>query len=597
MPQEQTFEIVGAPRVKEVLDGFNSTFMAFGQTGTGKTYTVFGPPTYSLSNTVFGYKPPIIPCAAITDSNTAGASPLRLPSGGESCDKFVLDEESGFIPRAMAQIFEYIQAHRDEVEFQVTLCYLQIYRECLYDLLVDDSEQPHSKLQIREDAQNGVYVDGIVTLPVATTVEVLEAIQKASERRIVAATDMNEVSSRSHVIMMLTLEQRRIRDNRRQLYSNSSNNRNASNYLNSFAGASNSVFSRKSRFGGNSNNNNNNNNGNGNGDSRSGNTPKVKRSTLCVVDLAGSERVSKTLSSGQRLDEAKKINQSLSTLGKCVKALSDGAGTHVPFRESKLTRLLTDSLGGNSKTTICATVGPSIANYDETYSTLLFAAGCMSVRTHARINETDTFRDLPRSLRQQLSDMAVSHDRLLLQNEQLIREIEMLRSSRAQNHNMDNRQSSTLYRQSNLPYSGEKDYDSDYTNEENYDSDGRQQYIGKQSHEIDDGRLNRKNPEFPTKREITDYSDKEFQELKQECREKTWLEREKRLTSEFEIIISRLRSELKDRTDELMFLQNAAVNVAEELASVGNLPYTARVGAIFTEGSYVTCNPLTVQRR
>jgi hypothetical protein len=113
-----------------------------------------------------------------------------------------------------------------------------------------------------------------------------------------------------------------------------------------------------------------------------------KKALLTIVDLAGSERLSKTGSEGMRLKEAQNINKSIASLSNCISALaSEKSLNHVPFRDSKLTRLLTDSLGGNSKTTICACVGPSLDNYEETYSTLLFATRAMSVRTFVKMNE------------------------------------------------------------------------------------------------------------------------------------------------------------------------------------------------------------------
>jgi hypothetical protein len=106
------------------------------------------------------------------------------------------------------------------------------------------------------------------------------------------------------------------------------------------------------------------------------------------VDLAGSERLSKTQSEGLRLQEAKNINKSIASLSNCVSALAQNKPLNfIPFRDSKLTRLLTESLGGNCKTTICACVSPSLLHFDETYSTLLFAARAMNVRTRASRNE------------------------------------------------------------------------------------------------------------------------------------------------------------------------------------------------------------------
>jgi hypothetical protein len=120
-----------------------------------------------------------------------------------------------------------------------------------------------------------------------------------------------------------------------------------------------------------------------------------RKALLTIVDLAGSERLSKTGSEGMRLQEAKNINKSIAALSNCISVLaSEKSLNHVPFRDSKLTRLLTDSLGGNSKTTICACIGPSLDNYEESYSTLLFATRAMSVRTYVKMNEKVEYKVL-----------------------------------------------------------------------------------------------------------------------------------------------------------------------------------------------------------
>jgi hypothetical protein len=113
-----------------------------------------------------------------------------------------------------------------------------------------------------------------------------------------------------------------------------------------------------------------------------------RKALMTVVDLAGSERLSKTGSEGIRLMEAKNINKSIAALSNCISALaSDRNLQHVPFRDSKLTRLLTESLGGNSKTTIVACIGPSLLHYEESHSTLIFASRAMSVKTYVTLNE------------------------------------------------------------------------------------------------------------------------------------------------------------------------------------------------------------------
>lgn len=171
-------------------------------------------------------------------------------------------------------------------------------------------------------------------------VDVLALVREGATNRAQASTTMNKTSSRSHVMLMLAIEQRPYTV-----------------------------------------------------DGVESSSEAGKLGVLSVVDLAGSERVSKSGSEGVRLEEAKKINKSLSALGNCVAALTDANSTHVPFRDSKLTRLLTDSLGGNALTSLCITVGPSTHNYDETYSTMVFGSRAMDVRNHAKVNEVEALRD------------------------------------------------------------------------------------------------------------------------------------------------------------------------------------------------------------
>jgi kinesin family protein 5 len=168
------------------------------------------------------------------------------------------------------------------------------------------------------------------------------------------------------------------------------------------------------------------------------------RKALCtVVDLAGSERLSKTGSEGMRLQEAKTINKSIAALSNCISALSSKQGlSYVPFRDSKLTRLLTESLGGNCKTTICACISPSMAQYDESYSTLLFATRAMSVRTIANLNQKVEYKfgEGGKAMSQNIAEIyaAASQNeiKLMTQNSQLLtqtaelkQEVQQLRDS------------------------------------------------------------------------------------------------------------------------------------------------------------------------
>ncbi|TNJ27594.1 Kinesin like protein [Giardia muris] len=295
--QAETYDAVARQRVSDVLSGVNASIIMYGQTGSGKSFTSFGPPD---------------------DPLLTG----QAPTGP------VLGEHSGLIPRAITEVFDTLNAPGSL--YGATLSYVQIYKDQVFDLLhgLDGGDrdrggtQPLYPLQIRED-RGGIFLSNVTHLPVRRAADVFAAIMHASARRAVAATQMNKHSSRSHVLLSLTIER-------------------------AIEGV-------------------------------------ARRGVLTVVDLAGSERVSKTLSDGERLAEAKRINQSLSALGNCVVALSAGR-TFVPFRDSTLTRLLTEPLSGNSRTVIVATVGPAAYNYDETSSTLQFAARCMALRTGAVVN-------------------------------------------------------------------------------------------------------------------------------------------------------------------------------------------------------------------
>ncbi|KAM9495958.1 kinesin-like protein KIF3C [Clarias gariepinus] len=270
------------PLVDSVLCGFNGTVLAYGQTGTGKTYTMQGEWTEA--------------------------------------------ERRGIMPSSFEHIFTHISRSQNQ-QYLVRASYLEIYQEEIRDLLTAD----HSKrLELKESPESGVYVRDLSSF-VAKNVKEMEHVLNAGNRtRSVGATDMNERSSRSHAIFSVTVE-----------------------------------CSRPGPDG---------------------------RNHICVgklnlVDLAGSERQSKTGARGERLKEATKINLSLSALGNVVSALADGRGAHVPYRDSKLTRLLRDSLGGNAKTVMVATLGPASFNYDETLTTLRYANRAKNIKNVPRVNE------------------------------------------------------------------------------------------------------------------------------------------------------------------------------------------------------------------
>lgn len=228
----------------------------------------------------------------------------------------------GIIPRITEQIFKSIVESDSHLEYVVKVSYLEIYLERIRDLLAPQNDN----LQVHEEKSRGVYVKNLSDYYVSSAREVYEIMRQGGAARVVTSTNMNAESSRSHSIFLITIQQR-----------------------NTETGAQ-----------------------------KSGN--------LYLVDLAGSEKVGKTGASGQTLEEAKKINKSLSALGMVINALTDSKVKHIPYRDSKLTRILQESLGGNSRTTLIINCSPSQYNESETLSTLRFGIRAKSIKNTARVN-------------------------------------------------------------------------------------------------------------------------------------------------------------------------------------------------------------------
>ncbi|KAH8248008.1 kinesin-like protein KIF3A [Drosophila kikkawai] len=271
------------PIVDKVLEGYNGTILAYGQTGTGKTYTMSGNPD----------------------------SP----------------QTKGIIPNAFAHIFGHIAKAKENQKFLVRVSYMEIYNEEVRDLLGKDVGK---SLEVKERPDIGVFVKDLSGYVVHNADDLENIMRLGNKNRAVGATKMNQESSRSHAIFSITVERSELGE---------------------------------------------------------GGVQHVRMGKLQLVDLAGSERQSKTQASGQRLKEATKINLSLSVLGNVISALVDGKSTHIPYRNSKLTRLLQDSLGGNSKTVMCATISPADSNYMETISTLRYASRAKNIQNRMHINE------------------------------------------------------------------------------------------------------------------------------------------------------------------------------------------------------------------
>ena len=245
------------------------------------------------------------------------------------------DPDTGVIPRALAQLLETREQLRKESGIEITLeaSYVQIYCEMLQDLL----EPSNSNMSVREKADGRVYVEGLSRVPVTSLNQCLELLREGDNNRAVASTNMNASSSRSHACWIVHVE-------------------------------------RRERV--------------------HGDTEGVLiTSTLTMVDLAGSERVKRSGVQYQQLEETKAINLSLSALGNCVSALAQGR-KHVPYRDSKLTRLLCQSLGGNARTAMLVNVAPGGDSAGETLCSLNFAQRASRVEVSAVRNETVDYAKL-----------------------------------------------------------------------------------------------------------------------------------------------------------------------------------------------------------
>ena len=287
--------------------------------------------------------------AAIIAYGQTGAGKTHTMEGAPS------GPARGIVPRAVEDTFAGIEADAAAASrFLVRASYLQIYNEVVSDLLRPE----RTNLLIREDAKRGVYVEGLSEWVVRSPAEVAALMERGRSVRATGATKMNELSSRSHAVLTIVIER----------CAGGSGDGGASGSSRPPSGRMTTPPSRA-----------------------------VKVGKLHLVDLAGSERVAITGATGQRLAESKRINASLSALGNVIAALtSRGPRPHIPYRDSKLTRLLEDSLGGNCVTTLVATVSPSACAFPESLSTLKFATRAKTVVNAPRVNEDADSRTLLR---------------------------------------------------------------------------------------------------------------------------------------------------------------------------------------------------------
>jgi len=327
--QLEVYIKAGKPPIKSLLEGYNSTILAYGQTGTGKTYTM------------------------------------------EGFTSIPFDDKRGLVPRVVEDIFSYINTYENknkEIKFLIRTSYLQIYNEYISDLLIPEKKN----LSIREDKKKGIFVEGLSEWVVNNSNDIYTLLQKGAENRAIASTSMNEISSRSHAIFVIILEQ--------------------------------NILGEKIDI--------------------------RKISKLNLVDLAGSERTRITGAKGKQLEESKKINKSLSALGNVINALTETKGNinHIPYRDSKLTRLLEDSLGGNCITTLITMISPCQNFINETLSSLSFSKRAKKIRNRPVINEEIKHQTLIKQYEIQLKNLRneIAKKDEILNNNNLIKQINQL---------------------------------------------------------------------------------------------------------------------------------------------------------------------------
>ena len=287
------------------------------------------------------------------------------------------EENKGIIPRTFQYLFSQLKS--ENCVHHVYVSFIQIYLETIQDLLNPETKD----IRIREDPDSGVFVEGVEWIKVQSPSDCESIFRYGEKNRVTQSTAMNMYSSRSHAIFMFRVEKKNKQNDDNNAYTNT-----------------NIMQQDKS----------------------------MTRSMLYLVDLAGSERMKKTKSDQLRLEEAKKINYSLLVLGNCIQSLTDKRCMHISYRDSKLTRLLQDSLGGNAKTTLIVTISPSSYNTDETISSLNFASRAMKVQNRPLINTTIDYHALANKLQNDLDKLTDQYSQLKLEHEKVVSENERIKS-------------------------------------------------------------------------------------------------------------------------------------------------------------------------
>ncbi|XP_035757227.1 kinesin-like protein KIF19 [Egretta garzetta] len=279
--QEEVYVSTTKSLIGGVISGYNATIFAYGPTGAGKTYTMLG-----------------------------------------------TDCEPGIYICALDDLFKALEATTEEMDYRVSMSYLEIYNEVIRDLLNPSS----GFLDLREDPRGSIQIAGITEVSTTNAQEIMQLLMKGNKQRTQEPSAANKVSSRLHAVLQVTVAQQ----------------------------------SRRKVIG-----------------------EEVRIGKLFMVDLAGSERAAQTQKQGKRMKEGAHINRSLLALGNCINALSEKGGSRaqfVNFRDSKLTRLLKDSLGGNSRTVMIAHISPASTSFEESRMTLIYAYRAKNIKTQVKCN-------------------------------------------------------------------------------------------------------------------------------------------------------------------------------------------------------------------
>jgi len=240
------------------------------------------------------------------------------------------EEQPGLMMLSIEELFRQIEEQSDERDYKLRVSYIEVYNEVLKDLLNGKNDS----LDLREDNVKGVCVAGVMEIMTTNTAEIMDHIRVGNRNRTKEFTQANDASSRSHAVLQITVEHK---------------------------------------------------------EKAHGINAEINVAKLSLIDLAGSERAANTKNSGLRLQEGANINRSLLSLGNCINALCEQAKggskqSHIPYRDSKLTRLLKDSLGGNCRTVMIANISPAFPAYEDTLNTLKYADRAKQIKTIVKRN-------------------------------------------------------------------------------------------------------------------------------------------------------------------------------------------------------------------